>query len=93
MLWVVKPNDRWVRGDSRTVTIIGLATILKGRLVLLDRHNVVIAKDSPEVIDLVPVDRLVLAHPRVSAVRVLHIKLPIEEIWLSIYCSGHDRAS
>ena len=76
---IVEADDGLVGANVGAVTMLRVA-VDKGRFVLLDGHDVVVAADAPEVVDLVTVHRVVLAQPRVSRVGVVHVEVTVEDV-------------
>ena len=62
---VVEADHRRVGRDVRTVPALVLVRVDEQIRVLLDVLDVVVARDAPQLVGGVPVDRPVLAEPRV----------------------------
>ena len=80
VLGVVEADERGVGRDVGPVPALALVRVDEELGVLLDVLDVVVARDPPELVGRVPVHRLVLAQPRVGAVRVARVEGPVEEV-------------
>src|SRR5262249_55420516 len=88
---IVGADHPRVGGHVRPVTALLLVGADEDLLGLLDLEDVVVARDPPELVDGVPVDRRVVAHPRVRRVGVGHVEGAAEEVDVHVF--GAARAS
>ena len=73
---VVEPDDRRVGRDVRPVA----ARVAPRRRVLLDLDDVVVARDAPELVDLVAVHRPVGTQVRVRGLGVARVEVAVEQV-------------
>ena len=78
---VVKADDGIVGREVRPIAALFLVGVDEDVLALFDLDDVVVARDSPQLVDFVPVDRFVGTHPRVRGIRVAAVQLRGEKIY------------
>ena len=77
---IVEPDDRRVGRQVRSVAALLLVRVDEHVLALLDLDDVVVPGDTPELVRGVPVERGVLAHPRVGLVRPARVEAAVQQI-------------
>ena len=77
---VVEADDRRVGRQVGSVAALDAIGVDEDVLRLLDLDDVVVAGDAPELVLGVPVDRRVVAHPRVGGVRIAGVEVAVEEV-------------